>query len=153
MRARAAWQSLAVLLAGALCGSGCLFPDRPDPIRYFSAVPQAGADAAKAEGRPARPAKVGPALRVVSVEAAPHLRDRMVWRSEVELGFYDDWRWVAPPADAVTVALEHELFEVRGLRRATSGLVPILDVQVLAFEEVLGQASEARVALLVILSD
>ncbi len=142
---------VAVAAAGAL--AGCLLPDTPPPIRYFTPVAQPAPDNnPKAGGRSPSP-RLGPALRVVSVSAAPHLRDRIVWRSEVELGFYEDWRWVAPPAEVVTVALERELFEVRGLRQATSGLVPILDVQVLAFEEVLGSATEARVSLLLILSD
>ena len=39
-----------------------------------------------------------PELRLRRLRAASYLRNRMVWRNGVELGFYDLLRWTEPPA-------------------------------------------------------
>lgn len=131
-------------LAAALLLAGCLF--RPDAeLRWFQPDSQAVAGAATEEE--AHPAGAA-ALRLRRVQAAPFLRDRIVWRSDVEYGVYEHRRWTQMPASYVEQALRHELFNHRGLRRGEI-TAPALDVDVRAFDEVLAPAHEARVELAV----
>jgi ABC-type uncharacterized transport system auxiliary subunit len=87
------------------------------------------------------------------VFAADYLRDRMVWRRGVEVGFHDLLRWTEPPANYVQARLEQELFVRRGLRRVTRPGAPSLTVELLAFDEVLEPAHEALVTLSALLTD
>jgi ABC-type uncharacterized transport system auxiliary subunit len=133
---RAAFAVLAAALA-----VGCLLPQPAAEPRYFApgvpavADPPHGADATQ------------PELRLRRVRSAAYLRNRMVWRNGVELGFYDLLRWTEPPARYVQQWLEDELFERCGLRRATSPKAPQLVVRLSAFDELLAPAHEAAVTL------
>ncbi len=130
----------------------CLVGGRPEPPRYFRPEPPARVEAAL-DGAPAQGSNA-PALRLHRVTSASHLKERIVWRtSDVEFGFSDARRWTELPAHYVEQLLSRELFEVRGLRRATAGRAPRLEVALLAFEEVLSPRHQARVELRVLLFD
>ena len=139
--------SARIVLALGLLLSGCLTPRPPADPRYFSpAAAPVARDAAPRSGP-------GPELRLRRVFAADYLRDRMVWRRGVEVGFHDLLRWTEPPANYVQARLEQELFVQRGLRRVTRPGAPSLTVELLAFDEVLEPAREALVTLAVLLTD
>ena len=122
---------------------GCLLPQPAAEPRYFApGAPPLAADPARAADA-ADPAE----LRLRRVRSAAYLRNRMVWRNGVELGFYDLLRWTEPPARYAQQWLEDELFERRGLRRATSPKAPQLVVRLAAFDELLAPAHEAAVTL------
>jgi ABC-type uncharacterized transport system auxiliary subunit len=127
--------------------AGCLAPRPPAEPRYFSPSAPPSVDAGAAH------AASGPSLRLRRVRAASYLRDRMVWRRGVEIGFYDLLRWTESPARFAQSWLEEELFDRRGFRRASSPGVATLDASLDAFDELLSPAHEAAVALDIVLSD
>jgi len=131
------------LVAVALGSSACLtslVPGEPPTLRYFSAAPPVPSLSAQ----PERP----PHLRLRTVEAAAHLRERMVWRSsEVEYGFYETRRWTELPGAWLAAALGRELFEARGLVRDEGLAAPVLDVVLTHFEERTGSPRSAQAAL------
>jgi ABC-type uncharacterized transport system auxiliary subunit len=138
---------IALALLPALLG--CLPDVMVAEPRYFAPL----APAAPAETPAAWPGEA-PLLRLRRVQSAVHLRERIVWRrSEAEFGFRELERWTQPPADWVEQWLARELFERRGLRRAIAGPHPLLQVDVLAFDEVLEPERAARVELTARLSD
>ena len=103
---------------GLLCA--CLLGGRPEAPRYFRPEPPARVESAL-DGAPGE-RSTAPALRLHRVTSAAHLKERIVWRtSDVEFGFYDARRWTELPAHYVEQRLSRQLFEVRGLRRATTG--------------------------------
>lgn len=136
---------------------GCALTSKSDAleIRYFTPqsvktrLSSAPALPATGEGQPM------PALRLGHVTAGSHLRDKMVKRSASgEVTFADERRWTEKPDAFVRRALERELFEDRGYKRELTGGAPILDVEVLAFEEVKApKGSVARVEVRVVLHD
>ena len=147
-----AWIRLGVFLGGVGLLSACLVGGRPEAPRYFRPEPPARVESTL-DGAPQN-ASSGPALRLHRVTSAAHLKERIVWRtSDVEFGFYDTRRWTELPSHYVEQLLSRELFEVRGLRRATAGRTPLLEVALLAFEEVLRPRHQARVELRVLLFD
>jgi cholesterol transport system auxiliary component len=121
---------------------GCALTDKGEPLtlRYFTPERIAntgGAEQANA-GRALISAGETPiALRLGRVDSASYLREYMAFRdSELELGFYDDRRWTERPDAYLRRALEHALFEQRGLQRSTANFTPELRVELLAFDEV-----------------
>jgi ABC-type uncharacterized transport system auxiliary subunit len=145
---RLAAQRLTPLLAVALLwAAGCLYASPPVEPRYFTPRepevikpdPAVRADA--------------PLLRVRRVRAAAYLRDRMVWRRGVEIGFYDLWRWTETPARFAQSWLDDELYARHGFRRSSSPTVPTLDANLETFDELLAPAHEASVTLEVVLTD
>ncbi len=139
-------------LLGAVSLAACLLGSPPDPPRYFQPVLPVRA-AAPAHGAGGSEAAAAP-LRLARMRSSAYLSERMVWRvSDVEFGFYDSRRWTEHPPHFVEQHLSRELFEVRGLRRARAGRVPILDVELLAFDEVLEPEHETRIVLRAILMD
>lgn len=140
-------------LLGAACAAlllpACLSSLKPGDsprVRHFSAAPTPGVVTAHAQKMPV--------LRLRHVDAAAHLRERMVWRSsEVEYGFYETRRWTELPGAMLEQALARELFETRGLRRTESALANSLDVELVAFEEWTGAEPAAHVAVVARLSD
>ena len=128
----------------------CIGPGDPQPIRYFSAeVTPVEAALATEPGTPE-----GGALRLRYVEAAGHLKERIVWRaSDVEYGFYELRRWTEAPAVWLERALAHALFQARGFERTEAAAAPALDIELVAFEEYLGDAHEAHVAVELRLSE
>lgn len=141
-----------VSLLGGVSLAACLLGSPPDPPRYFQPVLPVRA-AAPADGAGGSEA-AAPPLRLARMRSSAYLSERMVWRvSAVEFGFYDSRRWTEHPPHFVEQHLSRELFEVRGLRRARAGRVPILDVELLAFDEVLEPEHETRIILRAILMD
>jgi cholesterol transport system auxiliary component len=122
-----------ILLAGALALSGCALLGKSEPQvpRYF---------APEYEGRPAPAvAPAGRQLRLGQVQGWPHLRERMVVRSTAhELSYREDRRWSERPEVYLRRALARTLFEERGLTESLSGRAVTLDVELIAFEEVVG---------------
>ncbi len=126
--------------------TGCIAPASPPPVRYFSLE----GPAATAEEHGAVAA--GVPLRLRHVRAAAHIDEKIVWRSDVEVGFYDDEKWCQPPAAAVERDLSHALFVGQGVLEV-SITAPTLDVEITALEEVVAPAHEARVTLVAVLRD
>ena len=121
---------------------GCISLERSAEPRYFSPL------------EPERPSAAAPgteqgtALRLRRVQGASHLKERIVWRrSGVEYGFYELRRWTQAPARYVEQRVARELFENRGFRRASSGLGVTLELDVVAFDEVLTPVHAVDVAI------
>jgi len=127
-----------LLVAGALALAGCALLGKSDPVvwRYFSP---------EYDGAPAAaPPLPGPQLRLGRVQAWPHLRERMVVRrADRELSYREDRRWTERPEVYLRRALSRTLFEERGLIESLSGRAVTLEVELLAFEEVV-QPRRAR---------
>ncbi|MBX3225960.1 MAG: membrane integrity-associated transporter subunit PqiC [Labilithrix sp.] len=90
------------------------------------------------------------------VTSGLNLREKIAYRdSTFEQGFYDDKRWTERPEVYVRRELERTLFEEHGFRRALASQAPALEVEVVAFEEVIGpgEAHSARVQLKVVVHD
>lgn len=135
---------MAVALAAGL--SGCLFPDPPAPPRYFAPEMPAATRAPVEE--PATPG-----VRLAVVRTPLHLRELMTWRrSDVEYGFYEQRRWTELPGTYVERALDRELFGMQRIPVASGPDAPVVTAEVVAFEEALAPAHEARVAITVTLS-
>ena len=145
---------LAIALGPGLGSMGCALTSRGETldIRWFSpepAIPRLTSGASPAE----RP-EAGLALELGRVRSGLHLRDKIAYRdSSFELGYYEDRRWTERPEVFVRRDLARTLFEERGLERAFGGPVRVLDVEVLAFEEIRGPAPAARVSLRMVLHD
>src|SRR5687767_15244825 len=96
-------------------------------------------------------------LRLREVTAAAHLHERMVWAEpDGEYGFYEGARWTEPPSAYVETAVTQALFEQGRFRRQSGADAPILDVHLMAFEEIVGEDGSdahhaARVAIRVVL--
>ncbi len=116
----------------------CLATNDPAHIRYFAVeVPDPAPSAPRTELR----------FRLRHASSAVHLRERMVWRrSEVEYGFAEDRRWTEAPITYVERALLDELVVARGLTRSEALSVPALDVELLAFDELLAPSHAARIS-------
>jgi len=128
-------------LFAALWAAGCGFSNPPAEPRYFSPGPPQ-----LSESDPTHVGERAP-LRLRRVRAAAYLRDRMVWRRGVEIGFYDLLRWTESPARFAQTRIEDELFQRRGFVRTSQAGVPSLVVSVDAFDELLAPAHEASVVL------
>jgi cholesterol transport system auxiliary component len=85
-------------------------------------------------------------LRLGRVTAAACGAELMMYRqSQFEIGFHDDLRWTEKPEVYVRRALSQELFEGQGLQSVVRGAAPVLEVELLEFEEVRGPAHVGRV--------
>lgn len=134
---------LAVATAVAL--GGCLFRATDSPRFYRPA--SVALDAADDDDAP--PPASGTPVRLHSVKSAPFLRERMVWRSsDVEYGLYEQRRWFELPARYVRRALATALDDTPGVRVGDAHAPARLDVEILAFDEVL-HAHHAHVVLAV----
>lgn len=92
------------------------------------------------------------AIELGRVASSATLREKVAYRERAfEVGFYEERRWTERPGAFVRRALARSLFEERCFRRAFGGGAPALEVEVVAFEEVLGPPRAARVRLRVIL--
>ena len=137
----------------AVCVGGCLFRTAETPRFYRPAsVALDGGDDASTNGHAATDAVHGePArVRLHTVHSAPFLRERMVWRaSDVEYGLYEQRRWFELPSRYVRRALATTLEATPGLQLVDDVNAPRLDVEVLAFDEVVAPKHEASVVLAV----
>jgi ABC-type uncharacterized transport system auxiliary subunit len=140
---RGAW-----LLVLASCS--VLSKNKPLEVRYFA--PPSGTTSQLVASRGDEsfaPSPPTTRLRLGRVDASAYLRERIAYRdSAVGLRLYDDLRWTEDPDAFVRRAITHALFD-RRLEQALGGAVPVLDIEVLAFEEVRipHRARSARVTL------
>ena len=140
-----------------LATTGCLFRTAEAPRFYRPAsLALDGSDDASTNGGPATAdthGEIAP-VRLHTVHSAPFLRERMVWRtSDVEYGLYEQRRWFELPSRYVRRALATTLDATPGLRLVDDVGAPRLDVEVLAFDEILAPKHEASVVLAVTLRD
>jgi len=77
----------------------------------------------------------------------------MVRQSPFEIVFDDERRWSERPEVSLRRALSRELFEKLGLRSVVRGGGPVLEVELLDFEEVRGPPHVGRVTVAWSLSD
>ena len=146
LRARRWLAALALALAAV--GSGCALTDKAQPLapRYFVPEPPLAA-------KPELPGS-GPALRLYNVRAGSHIKNDMIyWKSEYELGFQDERRWVELPEIYLRRTLSHALFEERGYKHMVSGGAPTLEVELTNFEELRYGVPRVRVAMIATLHD
>lgn len=130
-RARTVLAALAILTL-----AGC-FLRRAEAPRFYRPASVA-LDAADDDA--AAPADAGIAVRLPTVRSAPFLRERMVWRSSaVEYGLYEQRRWFELPTRYVRRALATALQDTPGVRLGDASAAARLDVEILAFDEVLAQ--------------
>jgi cholesterol transport system auxiliary component len=119
----------------------------PNEPRYFSP-----AMAAAKHVEPASP--IALELRLGRVNAGAYLKDRIVRRdSTYEVAYYDERLWTEKPETYVRRALAQAIFDERGVRQVRSGVAMTLEVDVLAFEEVMKPAHVGRVELSYVLYD
>lgn len=138
-----------LVLAALLAGCALTSKSAPVDIRWFTPE-NATVHTAAAETR--TPACK---LRLGRVTSAAFLRSRIVFRSSAsELAEYDDRRWTEDPEAYVRRALARTLFEEKRAVQVVAGDAPVLDVEVVAFEEVRrGDARAGRVELTYVLHD
>lgn len=133
---------LACLLAGCALAS----KSQPLELRYFSADPSASTSHA---------ATHTVLLRLGRISLVPHLRGAIVHRdSDVEMARYETLRWSDSPDVYAREALIADLFDARSFQQAVTGDVPVLEVEVSAFEEVRRRTGRfARVELQYVVHD
>lgn len=135
-----------LLVVGTIVGlAGCLFR-KAEPPRFYRPA-SITLDAADDDDAP--PPATGVPVRIQSVRSTPFLRERMVWRaSGVEYGLYEQRRWFELPTRYVRRALGTALGGTPGVRLGDATAPVRLDVEILAFDEVL-TAHHAHVVLAV----
>ncbi len=129
----------------------CALLSKSDPVvsRYFS--PETAATQAEGE-HPAVPGAFE--LRLGRVSAEAYVKGKIARReSAYEVVYYEGRLWTEKPDAYVRRALVRALFGDRGVRQVLSGAATALEVDVLAFEEVLEPAHVGRVTLAYSLHD
>jgi len=148
---RPALVSCVAAVIALMAGAGCLFRTAEAPRFYRPG--SAALDGASERPAPSA-ASAGAPIHLHSVRSAPFLRERIVWRSSpVEYGLYEQRRWFELPSRYVRCALTTALASTPGLRLDDDPKAARLDVEILAFDEVLAPAHQASVTLAVILRD
>ena len=131
----------ALAAAGAL---GCALTEKAEAldVHYFTAettarvAPSSAPTATPAPGADAG-AAMPPALRLGRVSGGAHLGKKVVYRSSsVELGMYDDKRWTERPDEYVRRSISAALFDTERATQSLSGGSATLDLELLAFEEI-----------------
>ena len=136
-----------MFFVGAVALSGCALLGKTDPhvARYFT--PEYASDG------PVRRVRPDLQLRLGRVEGWSHLGERMASRNSARELFYDDdRRWIERPEIYLRRALSRALFEERGVVESLSGRAITVDVELIAFEEIV-QPHQARMQALLMLSD
>jgi cholesterol transport system auxiliary component len=132
--------------------AGCALTTNKPPldIHYFS--PELGAERASTAVDSGDIPRAR--LRLGRVDQVAHLRYRIVQRtSDVQLALYETRRWTEHPDAYVRRALSRALFEDRPIAQTFAGGDPTLDVEVLAYDEVLAPSHVGRVRLRYVLHD
>jgi ABC-type uncharacterized transport system auxiliary subunit len=130
---------------GAILTVGCTLVGTTDTPRYYRPMDPSST-------RIVAPALGGIPFKWKRVRSASYLGERIAWRSSpVEAGFHESSRWIEAPADLVEHALQRELFGRLGLVPSTTG--PALDVELLAFDEVLTPEHDVEIAMTIELTD
>jgi len=129
------------LVLACLVLAGCLTRDAGAPRFYH---PDAAMLDAPADAPPDGPPRTSVRLR--PVHEAGFLRERMVWRtSEVEYGRYEQRRWNELPAQYVERAMANSLQSSASLALTDDLAAASLGLDLLAFEEIVGEPHVARV--------
>ena len=129
-------------VAALLPEFGCALLSKSDAFvaRYFTP------ESAAPSGVPT--ASSGLELRLGRVNSAAYIKDKIVFRdSAYEIGYYEERRWTENPEVYVRRAVERALFDRRGVRQVVYGSGTTLDVDIVAFEEVLAPEHVGRVQL------
>ena len=143
---------MAITLAVALA-SGCLLLSRGAPLgpHYYDPVPPRTAPPPEARTSAQPPSC---ALELGDVDANDDLGQSIALRrSRYEVAYYETRRWTESPDNYLRRALVRALFDERRCRRVLFGDGPTLDARLLAFEEMPGPPSQARVSVRVVLHD
>ncbi|XXF75332.1 ABC-type transport auxiliary lipoprotein family protein [Myxococcaceae bacterium GXIMD 01537] len=138
-----------VALVSAAVAAGCALTSKGKPLGVSWYTPE------QVQPGSANPQSAGPELRLGYVRSGADLGQRIAWGDGAyRMGFYEERRWTERPAQFVTAALRRALFEAHGFRSASHETAPLLDVEVVAFQELRSpQAHAGRVALHVRLSN
>jgi len=141
---------LTTMLVAATLATGCALTRKAPPreLQYFS--PELSMQAPSAAPGPATTVP----LRLGRVDRTDVLGHRIVRRtSAVELALYESRRWTENPDAYVRRALLQALFDERPFAATLARSAPTLDIEVLAFEEVLTPRHAGRVQLRYVLHD
>lgn len=134
------WISVLVLLSGcALTGKsdGAFVP------RYFT--PEPLGPAAEVSGAPRVTATD---LRLGRITASSDLRSNIAYRNGAhEVAYHEERLWTEHPDAYLQRALTRVLFEERKIPHAMSGAGPMLEVRLLAFEEIQSAPRGVRIRL------
>ncbi|MFH1530003.1 MAG: hypothetical protein ABIK09_04605 [Pseudomonadota bacterium] len=144
---------VSVITASLASGCALLSKADSDAMRFFTL--------GVAIGRPGAPPDVAPGgrgeaagLRLGSVTGALHLEERLVFRnSAYELGYYRELRWTERPEVCMERLLTSALFAGGRVQHLLGGAGPILDVQLLALDEILVPQHLARAQVIARLHD
>lgn len=142
-------------LLGALVASGCALTSKGDALVVRWYTPESPRPTLTSVAPRPVPTET-PRVQLGRVSSGVNLREKIAYRdSTFEQGYYDDRRWSQRPEAYVRRALERTLFEEHGFRRALAAQAPVLDVEVVSFEEVLGPGAvhAARIQLKTVLHD
>jgi len=140
--------ALGSLSLGGLSGCALLSKSAPITPRYFTPDLSPGAE----EGISAD--QSGQKLRMGSIKAGPHLRERMAYRTSAqEVAYYNERRWTERPEAYLSRALSRSLFEEHGFVRSISGASHTLDAELVAFEEIKTTDHVVRVEVVINLYD
>lgn len=146
--------SLAVFALASGGALGCALTEKAEvlDVHYFTAETTARPAASATAVVPGADGEktLAPALRLGRVSAGAHLGKKVVYRSSsVELGMYDDKRWTERPDEYVRRAMSASLFDAQRATQSLGGSAPTLDLELLAFEEILqkDERPKGRVSL------
>src|SRR5262245_50140123 len=130
----------AAVLAAALAAGCTLLPEPAAAPRVYR-VPSSDAPA---------PAEKVPAarLRLRTVASAAYLDEGVAWRSGVEVGIRPGVRWAERPEVVLQHVLLSQLFSGGRLVRTEALDAPVLDVELLAFEELLDEGGDVALVAL-----
>lgn len=147
-----------ILTLVAILGSmgGCALTSKGDALAIRWYTPEAAKAQLTSASTGGPVADTAPQVELGRVSSGINLREKIAYRDAAfEEGFYDDKRWTERPEVYVRRELEHALYEEHGMRRALAAQAPALEVEVLAFEEVIGPGPShaARVQLKAVLHD
>lgn len=146
----------AVLGFLSLAISGCALTSKGDALAIRWYTPEAAKAQLTSASTGGAVADSAPQVELGRVSSGLNLREKIAYRDAAfEEGFYEDKRWTERPEVYVRRELEHALYEEHGMRRALAAQAPALEVEVMAFEEVIGPQGNhaARVQLKAVLHD
>jgi ABC-type uncharacterized transport system auxiliary subunit len=127
-----------VAMLALLMGCALTSKSKPVDVRYFALDP----DASPAVR--AGPPSPSPQLGLGSITSSIFLRNRIVFRrSNHEVGTYDDERWTEYPETYLRRSLSRALFDTGAFVEGLGDRVPTVDVELVAFEEVIQRSARA----------
>jgi ABC-type uncharacterized transport system auxiliary subunit len=139
-----------VLCACFSCLSACALTSKSDvlAVRWFTP------ETIKPRLTSAAPETAnGPRIELGRVTSGPNLRERIAYRDDArEVGWYDDLRWTERPETYVRRQLARTLYEEHRFVRTLAGQAPVLEVEVISFEEV-KKPHGARIQLRIVIHD